>query len=48
MATPEYYPMSLNAVVNAQPEVEPRPVVHYDDDVVDQRWNRCEISGWRW
>jgi uncharacterized protein YceH (UPF0502 family) len=37
MATPEYYPMSMNALVNACNQKSNRdPVVHYDEDVVDR------------
>jgi uncharacterized protein YceH (UPF0502 family) len=35
MATPEYYPLSLNALVNACNQKSNRePVVHYDEDTV--------------
>jgi len=36
IATPEYYPMSLNAIVNACNQKSNRePVVSYDDEIVD-------------
>src|SRR5689334_1325414 len=37
IATPEYYPLSLNALVNACNQKSNRePVVAYDEDMVDQ------------
>src|SRR5580704_17807911 len=37
IATPEYYPLSLNALVNACNQKSNRePVVNYDDDAVEQ------------
>ena len=44
--TPEYYPMSLNALVNACNQKSNRdPVVSYDDDTVEQALERLRAAG---
>src|SRR5215467_2756660 len=46
ITTPEYYPMSLNALVNACNQKSNRdPVVSYDDDTVDDAIDRLKPKG---
>jgi len=46
IATPEYYPLSLNALVNACNQKSNRePVVSYDDDTVEQALERLRLKG---
>ena len=45
VATPEYYPLSLNALVNACNQKSNRePVVSYDEDTVEEALRRCCAS----
>src|SRR5579883_640115 len=44
--TPEYYPLSLNALVNACNQKSNRePVVNYDEDTVEQALEQLRASG---
>jgi uncharacterized protein len=46
VATPEYYPLSLNAVVNACNQKSNRePVVAYDDDTVETALEGLRVKG---
>jgi uncharacterized protein YceH (UPF0502 family) len=46
IATPEYYPLSLNALVNACNQKSNRdPVVQYDDDTVEAALDRLRDRG---
>src|SRR6516162_7652085 len=46
IATPEYYPLSLNALVNACNQKSNRePVVSYDDDVVEEALSGLRAKG---
>src|SRR6202051_2944602 len=46
IATPEYYPLSLNALVNACNQKSNRdPVVAYDDDTVEEALDRLREKG---
>jgi len=46
IATPEYYPLSLNALVNACNQKSNRdPVVSYDDDIVEQALEELRKKG---
>ena len=46
IATPEYYPLSLNALVNACNQKSNRePVVAYDDDTVEDALERLRLKG---
>jgi uncharacterized protein YceH (UPF0502 family) len=46
IATPEYYPLSLNALVNACNQKSNRdPVVQYDDDTVEAALDRLREKG---
>jgi uncharacterized protein YceH (UPF0502 family) len=46
IATPEYYPLSLNALVNACNQKSNRePVVSYDDDTVEDALERLRSKG---
>jgi uncharacterized protein YceH (UPF0502 family) len=46
IATPEYYPLSLNALVNACNQKSNRdPVVSYDDDTVEQALESLRAKG---
>ena len=46
IATPEYYPMSLNALVNACNQKSNRdPVVHYDEETVEQALETLRNKG---
>ncbi len=46
IATPEYYPMSLNALVNACNQKSNRdPVVHYDEETVEQALETLREKG---
>jgi uncharacterized protein len=46
IATPEYYPLSLNALVNACNQKSNRePVVSYDDDTVEQALEGLRLKG---
>src|SRR5215475_9824844 len=46
IATPEYYPLSLNALVNACNQKSNRePVVSYDDDTVEDALERLRAVG---
>lgn len=46
VATPEYYPLSLNALVNACNQKSNRePVVSYDDDTVEDALERLRSKG---
>src|ERR1035437_5513317 len=46
IATPEYYPLSLNALVNACNQKSNRePVVSYDDDTVEDALERLRNKG---
>src|SRR5260370_11117234 len=46
ITTPEYYPMSLNALVNACNQKSNRdPVVAYDDDTVEDAVSRLKPKG---
>ena len=46
MATPEYYPLTLNALVNACNQKSSRePVVHYDDATVEQALELLQSKG---
>jgi uncharacterized protein len=46
IATPEYYPLSLNALVNACNQKSNRePVVSYDDDIVEQALEGLRAKG---
>jgi uncharacterized protein len=46
IATPEYYPLSLNALVNACNQKSNRdPVVSYDDDTVEQALEELRKKG---
>jgi len=46
IATPEYYPLSLNALVNACNQKSNRePVVSYDDDVVEEALSGLRSKG---
>jgi len=46
MATPEYYPLSLNALVNACNQKSNRePVVSYDDDTAESALERMRDKG---
>ena len=46
IATPEYYPLSLNALVNACNQKSNRePVVSYDDDVVEEALSGLRTKG---
>jgi uncharacterized protein YceH (UPF0502 family) len=46
IATPEYYPLSLNALVNACNQKSNRdPVVQYDDDMVEAALDRLRDKG---
>jgi len=45
-ATPEYYPMTLNALVNACNQKSSRePVVAFDEDIVDEALNQLREKG---
>jgi uncharacterized protein YceH (UPF0502 family) len=47
IATPEYYPLSLNALVNACNQKSNRdPVVSYDEDTVEQALEELRARGW--
>src|SRR4051812_7096821 len=46
IATPEYYPLSLNALVNACNQKSNRePVVNFDEDTVEQALERLRDKG---
>jgi uncharacterized protein YceH (UPF0502 family) len=46
ISTPEYYPLSLNALVNACNQKSNRdPVVAYDDDTVEDALERLRLKG---
>src|ERR1044071_9362195 len=46
IATPEYYPLSLNALVNACNQKSNRePVVNYDEDTVEHALERLREKG---
>src|ERR1700681_4117920 len=46
IATPEYYPLSLNALVNACNQKSNRePVVSYDDDTVEKALESLRLKG---
>jgi len=46
IATPEYYPLSLNALVNACNQKSNRdPVVSYDEDTVEQALEELRKKG---
>jgi uncharacterized protein YceH (UPF0502 family) len=46
IATPEYYPLSLNALVNACNQKSNRePVVSYDEDTVEQALESLRLKG---
>ena len=46
VATPEYYPLSLNALVNACNQKSNRePVVGYDEDTVEQALESLRVKG---
>jgi hypothetical protein len=46
IATPEYYPLSLNALVNACNQKSNRePVVAYDDETVEDALERLRLKG---
>src|SRR5512133_3510973 len=46
VATPEYYPLSLNALVNACNQKSNRePVVQYDDDTVEAALETLRAKG---
>ena len=46
ITTPDYYPLSLNALVNACNQKSNRePVVNYDDDIVDDALERLRNKG---
>src|ERR1017187_6636492 len=48
IATPEYYPLSLNALVNACNQKSNRePVAAYDDDTVEDALERLRLKGLR-
>lgn len=45
--TPDYYPMTINALVNACNQKSSRfPVVHYDEDTVRQALDALRDKGW--
>src|SRR5258705_10623186 len=45
-ATPEYYPLSLNALVNACNQKSNRePIVNYDEEIVDAALNSLRFKG---
>ena len=45
MATPEYYPMSLNALVNACNQKSNRePVVSYDEETVERALESLRLN----
>lgn len=47
ITTPEYYPLSLNALVNACNQKSNRdPIVHFDDAAVEQTLLRLRDKGW--
>jgi uncharacterized protein len=47
IATPEYYPLSLNALVNACNQKSNRePVVNYDEETVEQALESLRTRGW--
>ncbi|HTR37366.1 MAG TPA: YceH family protein [Bryobacteraceae bacterium] len=47
ITTPEYYPLSLNALVNACNQKSNRdPVVHFDEATVEQTLLRLRDQGW--
>jgi len=47
ITTPEYYPLSLNALVNACNQKSNRdPIVHFDDATVEQTLLRLRDKGW--
>jgi len=47
ITTPEYYPLSLNALVNACNQKSNRdPVVHFDEATVEQVLLRLRDKGW--
>ena len=49
ITTPEYYPLSLNALVNACNQKSNRePVVSYDEETVLQAVERLREKAWRW
>src|ERR1700747_3496011 len=46
IATPEYYPLSLNALVNAcNQKTNREPVVSYDDGIVEQALGGLRLKG---
>ena len=47
ITTPDYYPLSLNALVNACNQKNNRdPVTTLDEDAVRAALDRCKPSGW--
>ena len=47
ITTPEYYPLSLNALVNACNQKSNRdPVVHFDEATVERTLQRLRDQGW--
>jgi len=48
IATPDYYPLSLNALVNACNQKSNRePVVSYDEDIVETALEGLRARVWR-